>query len=143
MLNRDVDEQTLHDHIVQLLRKEMYRYPSPTHPNLITYTNHPSKTKAVFTPERVEVFPDVVVMDQRSARPVLVAEVETESSCVAGEDPQWADLARLAVKKLHLHVPRGCGAKLIELCKSYHNTELYEYYKTGTRYIIEKYADLA
>jgi len=143
MLNRDVDEQTLHDHIIQLLRKEMYHYPTPTHPNLITYVNHPSKSKALFTPEREEMFPDLIVMDQRSARAVLVAEVETESSCRVEEVKEWDGFLRLGAKKMHLHVPKGCGAKLIELCKGYHNTEIYEYTKAGSRYVIEKYADLA
>ncbi|MEO0077852.1 MAG: hypothetical protein ABIK86_02505 [candidate division WOR-3 bacterium] len=142
MSSRDVDEQILHDHIIQVLRKEMYNYPNPAHPNLITYINHPTKTKAVFTPERKEMHPDIVVIDQRTTHLVLVAEVETESTVVPEEQPEWADFQQLKTK-LHIHFPKGFGPVMTGLCQGFHNTELYQYSKVGKSYLVEKVADLA
>jgi len=141
VLSREIDEQTLHDHIIRVLRKEMYNYPSQAHPNLITYVNHPTKNKAVFTLDREEMHPDIVVVDQRTTHIVLVAEVETESTASAEEQPEWAGFLRLNTK-LHLHFPKGFGPVMTGLCRGFHNTELYQYSKVGTTYLVEKVTDL-
>ncbi len=133
--------QIQHDHIIRVLHKELYNYPSQAHPNLITYVNHPTKTKAVFTPDREEMHPDIVVIDQRSGHIALVAEVETESTVVPEEQPESAGFLRLNTK-LHLHFPKGFGAVMTSLCRGFHNTELYQYSKVGKSYIVEKVADL-
>jgi hypothetical protein len=141
MTTRDIDEQTLHDHIIRVLRKELYNYPSQAHPNLITYVNHPTKTKAVFTREREEMHPDIVVLDQRTTQLVLVAEVETETTVSADEQPEWVGFLKLKTK-LHLHFPKGYAPQMTGLCQGFHNTELYQYSKVGSSYLIEKVADL-
>jgi hypothetical protein len=141
MPRRDIEEQVLHDHVIKVLRKEYYGYPSREHPHLMAYVNHPSKAKAVFTFDRKELVPDIVVIDTQTDRVAVVAEVETESTVNSEEEAEWASFRRLDTK-LHLYFPRGCGPKMAELCRNYKGTELIQYYREGDRYIIEKFATL-
>jgi hypothetical protein len=141
MAERDVDEQVLHDHIIKILHKEQYGYPSNTHPRLMTYVNHPSRTKAVFTVEHEELVPDIVVVDTQHDRVMVVAEVETESTVNPEEEKEWAAFRRLN-SRLHLYFPKGCGAQVMQLCRGYKNTELIQYSKQGDKYILEKLATL-
>jgi hypothetical protein len=124
--------------VVRLLWLEYYRYPSPKHPSLISFVNHPTKVKAVHGPDG-ELFPDIVVLDAKTEKLVLAVEVETESSVEMKEAPQWSAFSS-ACGRLHLYVPRGFAARAVSLCPGRADIEFIEYHKKGQRYIIERYA---
>ncbi len=138
MLGREIEEQVEHDHIVRLLHKEYYHYPSPSHPHLMSFANHPTKSKAVFDQDGNELFPDIVVLHTTSERLMMIAEVETESSVVEDEAHEWRDFARLGVK-FYLYFPKGYGARVTELAQGIEITELVQYAREDSRLILERY----
>jgi hypothetical protein len=141
MPGREPEEQVLHDHLVKLLHREYYRYPNDEHPNLLTFVNHPVKTKAVRNLERRDLFPDIVVLNTANDRIAVLAEVETESTVDALEAAEWLEFSKVGAR-LHLYFPRGFGPQVAELCRDCSDTELVQYWKSGSRYVIERFGEL-
>ncbi len=137
-MGREVDEQVMHDHIVRLLQYEYYNYPSLEHPYLLTYANHPEKTRAVLTAEKEELFPDIVVIQPDLGTTVLIAEVETESRVNLEEAEEWRRFSGLGTR-FYLCVPRERAVVADSLCKAIRLTELVEYYREGKRYVMRRY----
>lgn len=141
MPGREPEEQVLHDHIVRLLRLEYYNYPNAKHPQLLTFANHPTKTKAVHGPEHKDFFPDLVVIDANTDRIVTLVEVETESTVDVVEAAEWLAFSKLGAR-LHLYLPRGFGPQALALCRDCVATEIVQYWREGKRYILEHFADI-
>lgn len=137
-MGREVEEQVLHDHIVRLLQHEYYNYPSEEHPYLMTYANHPEKTRAVLTIEKEELFPDIVVIQPDLGTTVLIAEVETESTVNHVEAEEWRRFSSLGIR-FYLYVPRERIVVADSLCREIRLTELVEYYWEGKRYVMKRY----
>jgi len=135
---REVDEQVLHDHIVTLLRREYYDYPSVAHPHLITFANHPLKNRGVKAADGTELFPDIVVFQGGSDTLVTVAEVETESTLDSAEVEEWRSFSNLNAK-FYLYFPKGHGPAVALLCRGIAVTEFVEFHKEGGRYVLERY----
>jgi hypothetical protein len=141
MPGREPEEQVLHDHIVKLLRLEYYNYPSAKHPHLMTFVNHPSKSKALRGKDRQELFPDLIVMNTSTDRVVALVEVETESTVDALEAREWLDFTQFGVR-LYLYLPRGFGPQALALCRGCSDTEIVQYWKDGSRYVLERFAEV-
>jgi len=135
---REVSEQVMHDHIVTLLRREYYSYPSPQHPHLMTFANHPMKSRAVKAAGGTELCPDIVVFQGGSDKLVTVAEVETASTLNPAEAEEWRSFSGLGAR-FYLYFPKGYGPKVALLCRGIAVTEFVEFHKEGDRYVIERY----
>jgi len=138
MAERDIDEQVKHDHIIYILIKRCYHYPNPAHPHLITFANHPVKTKAVRDEMGKELFPDIVVLNGESGKLVTVVEVETETTVEQDEAQEWQRFSALGAR-FYLYVPRGLGAKADMLCRNLTISEIVQYYYDGKHYVLERF----
>jgi hypothetical protein len=136
---REPEEQALHDHVVRLLYRDYYRYPSPSHLHLLTFANHPLKHRAVRDDVGTEHFPDVVVVHSDTGRLVMVAEVETESTINETEADEWRSFAGLA-ERFYLYVPRGYGPRAVQLCQGCRVTEFVEYHREAGKYVLRRFA---
>jgi len=138
MPKREVEEQVQHDRLVEVLRREYYHYPSPQHPGLISFSNHPLKTKAVVAGDGTRLYPDIVVIEANTQKLVLVVEVETGSSVTPDEAEQWRRFSELDAR-FHLYFPRGLGPRVAELCRALPATELVQYWHEADKYMLERY----
>lgn len=137
MDERLIDEQVVHQEIINLLKKAVYNYPNATHPSLITYTNHPLKNKAVLDPDGNELYPDIVIINSQTNKIVMIGEVETMSSLNEDEAEQWKRFSRLSTV-LYLFYPKGLYAKMSDLCKKVLLSGFFEYQKEDNRYTIAR-----
>ncbi len=138
MPEREVDEQVRHDHIVQVLYRRFYHYPDDEHPHLITFTNHPVKTKAVKDGSGHECFPDLVVVNAESGRVVMIVEVETENTVVEEERQEWQRFSGLG-DCFYLYVPKGLGQRADILCRDFTVKGVVQYYRQRDHYVIERF----
>lgn len=116
MAERDVKEQVQHDYLIHLLRKRYYHYPDLMHPYLITFTNHPVKTKAVRDETGRDFFPDILVLNADTGKLLMVVEVETRMTVDEEESQEWREFTTLGAR-FSLYVPRGLGLKADMLCR--------------------------
>lgn len=138
MPERDVKEQVQHDHLIHLLRNRYYHYPDSMHPHLITFTNHPVKTKAVRDETGREFFPDILVVNGDTGKLLMVVEVETRMTVDEEESQEWRDFAALGAR-FYLYVPRGLGLKADMLCRNLTISEIVQYYYDGKHWVLERY----
>jgi hypothetical protein len=134
---RPVDEQVLHQEIIDLLKKSVYNYPNASRPTLITFTNHPLKNKAVTDIEGNEYYPDIVIINSTNNKIVMIGEVETVSSLNETEVEQWKQFARLS-SVFYVYYPKGYYAKMAELCKKVPLTGFFEYSKENAHYTVAR-----
>ena len=137
-MSREVDEQVRHDHVVELLYREYYNYPNPAQPHLLTFVNHPYKSRGARDEQGNELFPDILVFWPRTDRLMMVAEVETESTVNPEEAQEWESFSRLGAN-FYLYVPHGLGGVADLLCKDISVTELVEYRREDARFLIKRY----
>lgn len=137
-MSREIEEQVQHDHIVVVLYKEYYNYPSVQHPHLLSFANHPFKSRGVKDEQGNELFPDLVVLEVDTDKLVMVAEVETASTVTQEEAKEWSRFSSLGVR-FYLYVPRGLAGVAGVLCRGMNLTELVEYHHENNRYIMKRY----
>ncbi|MEO0083967.1 MAG: hypothetical protein ABIK33_06270 [candidate division WOR-3 bacterium] len=137
MEERPIDEQVIHQEVITLLKKSVYNYPNATHPSLLTLTNHPLKTKAIYDEVNNELFPDIIIINTALNKIVMIGEVETFSSVNENEVDQWQKFANLKTT-FYIFYPKGLYNKVRDLCKDISVSGFFEYSKEGTRYIIAR-----
>ncbi|MEO0080878.1 MAG: hypothetical protein ABIL25_01130 [candidate division WOR-3 bacterium] len=97
-MSREVAEQVQHDHVVEVPYREYHNYPSLAHPHLLTYFNHPYKSRGARDEPGNELFPDIVVYWLETDKLMLATKVETESTVNYEEaqereiQPAWSKL---------------------------------------------------
>lgn len=137
MEDRPIDELTIHQEVITLLKKSVYNYPNATHPSLITYINHPLKNKAVIDSDGNELYPDIVILNCTNNKIVMIGEVETISSVNEAEVEQWKQFAGLSIV-FYIFYPKGLYAKMSELCKKVTVSGFFEYQKEDNRYTVAR-----
>lgn len=137
MEERSIEEQIIHQEIIDLLKKSIYNYPNTSRPSLMTFTNHPIKNKVIRDLEGNEYFPDIVIINTLNNKIVMIGEVETESSLNEVETEQWKKFTTLSAV-FYLYYPKGFYAKISDLSKKVPLTGFFEYQKDGTHYTIAR-----
>ncbi len=97
------------------------------------------KSKAVVDTSGQEYFPDIVVLRLGTERPVMLVEVETESTVTPEEAKEWEQFSKLG-GRFYLYVPRGYGLRAVELSKGFKADQLFEYWEEGEHYSLQRYA---
>ncbi|MEO0092799.1 MAG: hypothetical protein ABIK93_07915 [candidate division WOR-3 bacterium] len=133
---RELEEQVLHDRVINALKKTMFDFPNDKYPYLKTHTNHPIKTHGVPNHTGGQYYPDLVVLDTRTEKVVTVVEVETINTVNESEAAQWLKFATLG-ERFYLFFPRGLEIKVKELCQKIANAYCYEYWHDGKTLRVE------
>jgi len=137
MDDRPMQEQIIHQEVIDILKKSIYNYPNATHPNLITFTNHPIKSKIITDLQGNEYHPDIIIISSLTNKVIMIGEVETESSLNIIELPQWQAYAKLS-PTFYIYYPKGHYAQMHELCKIVPIAGFFEYRKEENRYTIAR-----
>ncbi|HEY8490687.1 MAG TPA: hypothetical protein VIO14_06815 [Dehalococcoidia bacterium] len=99
-------KKAAHDQAVRDLAATRFRFPNEEHPELRTFTNRPLPQMAIETPAGEKLLPDLVVMEWRVHRPVIIGEVETTESLQAEDTlEKWRSFAALDSVAFYLYVP--------------------------------------
>lgn len=131
------EEQIIHQEIIDLLKKSIYNYPSPSRPTLMTFVNCPLKNKVVRDQDGNEYFPDIVILNTQVNKIVMVGEVETISSLSESEVERWQKLTKIS-PVFYLFYPKGQYSKMNELCKKVPLTGFFEYEKVNSQYTVAR-----
>lgn len=98
--SRTVEEQSYHDEIVVLVARARYRFFDKT-----TYTNlNGERNMSAGLVRGEEQYPDIVAVEDFTGKPIIIAEIETESMVNDIEIRQWEDYASLNLN-FYLYVP--------------------------------------
>jgi hypothetical protein len=139
MEERPLQEQVIHQEVIDILKKSIYNYPNATHPNLITYSNHPLKNKMITDIQGNEYYPDLVIFNSLTNKMVMIGEVETVGSVNIFELAQWQIYANLS-PTFYLFYPKGNFAKMHDLCQTVPVAGFFEYQKDDSgRYTISRH----
>ncbi|MBS4015557.1 MAG: hypothetical protein KGZ86_03880 [Candidatus Latescibacteria bacterium] len=137
MEERPIEEQLVHQEIIDLLKKSIYNYPNASRPTLMTFVNHPLKNKAVRDNEGSEYYPDIVIINTQTNKIVMIGEVETISSLNESEIGHWQTFTKLS-PVFYLFYPKGQYSRMSELCKKVPLTGFFEYEKINSQYTVAR-----
>jgi hypothetical protein len=108
-----LEEQSYHDQIVTLIAKARYKLYGKT-----TYTNlNMEKNMSAGIIRDQEQYPDIVVVDDFTSKPSLIAEIETANTVNQIEAQQWEDYASLNLN-FYLYVPTSNVDDAIDIIDS-------------------------
>lgn len=111
--SRNADEQRMHDAAVLLIAKERYKFYDKT-----AYTNlNIEHNMSAGIANGAEQYPDIVVVDDFTKKPRIIAEVETESTVNEIELRQWNNFVALELN-FYLYVPSSAIDRAIEIIDS-------------------------
>lgn len=111
--SRTVEEQSYHDEIVVLIARARYRFYGKT-----TYTNlNGERNMSAGLVRGEEQYPDIVAVEDFTGKPIIIAEIETESMVNDIEIRQWEDYASLNLN-FYLYVPTSRVDDAISLIDS-------------------------
>lgn len=113
MGDRPDDEQAKHDAVVEASAR---RWGDLGDRNLIVSTNPGDEEDQLAGPAWSPRYPDVVIWQPEEpgadhGTPIILEEVETESTVDAAEVDQWRDYAELYAYRFNLIVPKGLGER--------------------------------
>ncbi|MCS7250309.1 MAG: hypothetical protein N2323_01095 [candidate division WOR-3 bacterium] len=137
MAERPYEELIIHDKLIACLKQTVYRYPNEKYPYLKTYTNHPDKQKGIYTINGEYHYPDIVVIDLRNERVIMIAEVETISTLNEIEAEEWKNFSTLSLH-FALFYPKGYEFKIRQLCKNIKIDSFLEYHEDEGKFKLEK-----
>lgn len=138
MVERPYEEMIIHDKLIVSLKQTVYRYPNEKYPYLKTYTNHPERHKGIYSINNGEYFyPDVVVIDLRNEKVIMIAEVETLSTLNEKEAEEWKKFSNLSLH-FALFYPKGYEFKIRHLCKHIKIDSFLEYSESEGKFKLEK-----
>ena len=110
---RTVEEQSYHDEIVLLVARARYRFYDMT-----TYTNlNGERNMSAGLVRGGEQYPDIVAVEDFTGKPIIIAEIETESTVNDIEVRQWEDYVSLNLN-FDLYVPTSRVDDAISLIDS-------------------------
>lgn len=100
--DREKENQESHDKLIELVKNR--RYISESY---IPYINPNSKqNKSAGKVNNEEQYPDIVGISKKANEPIIIAEIETETSVTKEESQQWKDYATLGIA-FYLYVPKA------------------------------------
>ncbi|MEO0130164.1 MAG: hypothetical protein ABIK76_00505 [candidate division WOR-3 bacterium] len=137
MAERPYEELVIHDKLIFSLKQTVYRYPNEKYPYLKTYTNHPDKHKGIYNINGEYCYPDILVIDLRSEKVIMIAEVETKSTLDEIEAEEWKDFCNLSLH-FALFYPKGYEFKIRQLCKNIKIDSFLEYSEIEGKFKLEK-----
>jgi hypothetical protein len=111
--SRTAEEQHYHDEIVVLVARARYKFYDKT-----TYTNlNEEKNMSAGSVNGQEQYPDIVAVEDFTAKPKIIAEIETDSLVSENEVQQWEDYASLNLN-FYLYVPTSKVTETIDVIDS-------------------------
>lgn len=138
MAERPYEELVIHDKLINCLKQSVYRYPNEKYPYLKTYTNHPERRKGVYSINNGEYhYPDIVVVDLRNEKVIMIAEVETVSTLNEQEAEEWKNFSNLSLH-FALFYPKGYEFRIRQLCKNIRIDSFLEYSEVEGKFKLEK-----
>ncbi len=137
MIERPYEEIVIHDKLIISLKQTVYRYPNEKYPYLKTYTNHPEKHRGVYSINGNYYYPDILVIDLRNEKVIMIAEVETKSTLNEIEAEEWKNFCHLS-SHFALFYPQGYEFKVRQLCKNIKIDSFIEYREIEGKFKLEK-----
>jgi len=101
MIIEDRNEKEAVDEIA----KQEFPFPTKSHPNWKTYTNHPKQNMGVEIKNQKPVYPDIVVVDAEKKKAEMIGEVETASTVNEDHAAQWKEYSSLST--FFLYIPKN------------------------------------
>jgi len=137
MAERPYNELIIHDQLIISLKQTIYRYPNEKYPYLKTYTNHPEKGKGIVTQHGEFCYPDLIVIDLRNEKVIMIAEVETITTLNEEEAKEWKIFSSLS-QHFALFYPKGYEFRIRELCRNIKIDSFLEYSEVEGKFKLEK-----
>jgi hypothetical protein len=132
-----IEEQTVHQEVIDSLKKSVYNYPNASRPTLITFTNQPLKNHAVRDQAGNEYYPDIVILNTQTNKIVMIGEVLTYSDLNKIDNNQCQKYIEIC-PVFYLFYPKGQYSTIIEICKKIRLAGLFEYEKTNSHYTVAR-----
>ncbi len=130
---RKSEEQKIHDKTVELIAEKRFSFPDDEHPQWKTYVNEPKQIMGI-RKNSESVYPDIVVVDVKRNRVVMIGEVETENTVSKDEAEQWKEYSSVC-STFYLYVPEGYAEKAKSLLTDegikYSGLRVYSYNEKG------------
>lgn len=146
MGERSDKEQGKHDAVVEASAE---KWGDLSDRDLIVSTNPGDEENQLAGPEWSPRYPDVVIWQPEGpgadhGTPIILEEVETESTVDEAEVEQWRDYAELYAYRFNLVVPKGLGQQALDLVDEHGIlvTEIITYALEGGRLRFESFAKI-
>jgi hypothetical protein len=116
----DKTRETAHSRVVADIAQQRLAFPDAESPSLRTHVNAPEPAFTVRDASGSELAPDIVVAEDASGSPRILAAVETADTVTDEQAAaRWLPFSRVAGTVFHLYVPSGFAAEAKRLLKKH------------------------
>jgi hypothetical protein len=116
----DKTREAVHSRVVADIAQQRLAFPNAESPALRTHVNVPEATFTVRAADGSDLVPDIVVAEDASGSPRILAAVETADTVTDEQaTARWLPFSRVPDATFHLYVPSGFAAEAKRLLKKH------------------------